>query len=157
MRLGNGILGTVFAALGAAVAIHVRGFPEVPGHFYGPGLFPGMIAAGLIVCGAGLVVRGLRAKTGSAFAVDPAVWIVSRRNSVSGALVLAAILSFAFFGETLGFQIPAFATLAGFYLWLGRGPLRAFALAVALTVVLDLLFRVLLRVPVPTGVLSGMW
>jgi putative tricarboxylic transport membrane protein len=157
MRLGDGILGTAFAALGVAVGIHVRSFPEIPGHFYGPGLFPGLIAIGLLVCGAALVVRGVRSKQGAAFALDPGVWRANPRNALSGVFVLVAILVFAFFGETIGFQIPTFATLAGFYLWLGRGPVRAFAVALGLTIALDLLFRVLLRVPVPTGVLSNLW
>ncbi|MCJ8145195.1 tripartite tricarboxylate transporter TctB family protein [Ancylobacter sp. A5.8] len=157
MKIGGGLLGLLIVALGLAVIWNVRGFPSMPGHSFGPGLFPTMIAGGLLVCGGLLLVRVLRAAPAGAFSVDAGAWRDNPHGAVSGAMMVAAILAFIFLGDEIGFQIIGFVTLCAFYLWLGRGPVKALTIAALVIVSLDLLFRIVLRVPVPSGPLTGLW
>lgn len=157
MKIGGGLLGLLIALLGIAVIWSVRSFPNMPGHAFGPGLFPSMIAVGLLVCGGLLLARTLRSAPAGAFRVDAVSWRGNPRGAVSGAMMVTAILAFIFFGEAIGFQIIGFVTLLAFYLWLGRAPVKAAGVAAVVTLGLDLLFRVVLHVPVPSGPLTGLW
>lgn len=157
MKIGGGLLGLFIIALGIAVIWAVSGFPNMPGHSFGPGLFPSMIAGGLLICGGLLLARTLRTAPAGGFRLDAAAWRHHPRGAVAGAMMVAAILAFIFFGEDVGFQIIGFVTLLAFYLWLGRTPVMALAVAAGVTLALDLLFRVVLHVPVPSGPLTGLW
>ena len=54
------------AARRASSSWHIQGFPAIPGQKVGPALFPGLIAAGLCVCGALLDrARPARARAGA--------------------------------------------------------------------------------------------
>ncbi|MEI2417043.1 tripartite tricarboxylate transporter TctB family protein [Orrella sp. JC864] len=156
MRVGDAVLGLMSLLLGALVLWHVRGFPEVPGHYFGPGLFPSAIAAGFVLAGVLLMVRGARRRRA---APDPDGQPAAARTGAHGmagaALAVGAILAFIFLGETVGFQLLALATLSAFYLWAGRRWLEILLLPLLLTLALDLLFGRLLRVPLPAGWLSG--
>ena len=61
MKVDDRILGALFALLGAVVLWHVQGFPVIPGQKFGAALFPGVISAGLVICGILLVARGIAA------------------------------------------------------------------------------------------------
>lgn len=157
MKIGDGLLGLIILGFGLAVIWHVQGFPNMPGHYFGPGLFPALSAAGLIICGGLLMMRGMRAASAGAFAVGAPSWRGNPRGAVSGAMMLATILAFIFLGEDIGFQILGFVALLAFYLWLGRGPVKAVTVAAGVTLALDLLFRSVLHVAVPSGPLTGLW
>ncbi|HSI41403.1 MAG TPA: tripartite tricarboxylate transporter TctB family protein [Xanthobacteraceae bacterium] len=157
MKFGDGLIGLFIVALGVAVFWHVQSFPSVPGRFYGPGLFPEVIAAGLLICGAIMLAGVLRAAPIHAFRVEAPSWRGNPRGVVSGITMLAAILSFIFLGDAVGFQIIGFVTLVAFYLWLGRPLPVALLVAAGVTLALDLLFRVVLHVPVPSGPLTELW
>lgn len=157
MKIGDGLLGLIILAFGAVVIWHVQGFPNMPGHYFGPGLFPSLSAAGLIVCGGFLLLRGMRAAGPGAFAFRAPSWRGNPHGAVSGLMMLATILAFIFLGEEIGFQILGFVALLAFYLWLGRGPVKAVAVAAGVTLALDLLFRSVLHVAVPSGPLTGLW
>ena len=51
MKVDDRILGALFALLGVVVLWHVQGFPVIPGQKFGAALFPGVISAGLVICG----------------------------------------------------------------------------------------------------------
>ena len=63
MKFNDALCGAALVALGAVVLWHIQGFPPMPGQKYGPAWFPGLIAGGLIICGALLIVSRLRAAT----------------------------------------------------------------------------------------------
>jgi putative tricarboxylic transport membrane protein len=157
MKFGDGLIGLFIVALGVAVFWHAQGFPKVDAQFYGPGLFPQMIGAGLVACGAVMLVRMARVAPAVAFRVDAASWRGNRRGATSGAMALVALLSFIFLGDAIGFQIIGFVTLVAFYLWLGRRLPVALLVAAGVTLALDLLFRLVLHVPVPSGPLTTLW
>ncbi|GLK71507.1 tripartite tricarboxylate transporter TctB family protein [Ancylobacter dichloromethanicus] len=157
MKFGDGLIGLFIVALGVAVFGQAQGFPKVADQFYGPGLFPQIIAAGLVLCGAILFARTLRTAPAASFRVDAVSWRGNRRGAMSGAMVLAALLAFVFLGDTVGFPIIGFVTLVAFYLWLGRRLPVALLVAAGVTLALDLLFRLVLHVPVPSGPLAAFW
>ena len=54
MKINDAVFGVVLLALGVVVLWHVQSFPKIPGQKVGPALFPGSIAAGLIVLAAAI-------------------------------------------------------------------------------------------------------
>ena len=139
--------------LAAAIGIYVSGFPGMSGQRYGAALFPGMIAAGLAVCGALLLARGLREK---APAFEFAPWTRVAPLAANFALVCGALLFYIFAADPLGFMVTGFLLLLALFLKLGVRPLNALVVAPVAVLVIHLLFYKLLRVPLPWGVLDFM-
>lgn len=156
MRIDDRLFGVLICLLGIVVVRHSAGFPGVPGQYYGPALFPtvigwGFIGCGLVLLGAGLRRAGLR---GPLLAFPD--WLGSPRGLLGVGLTLCAILAFVQFGDLVGFQILAFATLTLLYLTAGRSVVRAVGAALVVTILMDLLFGRLLRVPLPPGWLADL-
>jgi putative tricarboxylic transport membrane protein len=153
MKLDDRILGALFALLGVVVLWHVQGFPVIPGQKFGAALFPGVISAGLVICGILLVGRGLRRTTGGpllsfdAWARDPVT--VVRFLSVPVGLLFYVLTS-----DVLGFHIAAALAMLAWLLVFGMKPLPALALAIVFPVVMHLAFYKILLVPLPWGVLT---
>ena len=59
MKLNDAVWGALFILWSVALLVHVQSFPTIPGQKIGPALFPGIIAVGMAVCGALLIVKGL--------------------------------------------------------------------------------------------------
>lgn len=156
MRIDERLLGALFCLLGIAVIRHSAGFPGIPGQYYGPALFPsvigwGFVACGLVLLGAGLRRAGLR---GRMLAFPD--WRGSPRGLIGVAVMLAAIAAFVLLGDRIGFQVLAFLTLALLYLTAGRSVARSLFAALVVTVLMELLFGMLLRVPLPRGLLADL-
>jgi putative tricarboxylic transport membrane protein len=142
--------GLLSAALGAVVLLHVRTFPELPDGQPGPALFPGLVGALLVVFGLVLAVRALRAR---GQAVAPAAQ-VAPQGVVRALAVLGFVAAYLLMAETVGF-ILTMAVLLFLLTWLlGVRPLVAAASAVVTTGAIVLLFRELLLVPLPIGLLG---
>ena len=60
MKINDAFWGVLLMALGAAVLLAVRGYPNLAGQPVGPALFPSLIAFGLCTGGALLVWQGWR-------------------------------------------------------------------------------------------------
>jgi putative tricarboxylic transport membrane protein len=145
--LGGGLLS---AALGAAVLLHVRTFPQLPDGQPGPALFPGIVGALLVVFGLVLAVRALLTRDRAVAPGAP----TARHGIVKAIAVLGFVLAYLLLAETLGFVITM-AVLLFLLTWLlGVKPLVAAASAVVTTGVIVLLFRELLFVPLPVGLLG---
>lgn len=151
MKLNDAVTGVLLLVLAAAVGWHIRGFPQMPGQKFGPALFPGIIAAGLAVCGALLVVRG--ARSGEA-PVRLAPWTGSPTLAANFLLVCGALAFYALAAETLGFLLTGTAILLALFVKLGVPALRGGVIAVIATLVIHLLFYKVLRVPLPWGLLQ---
>lgn len=154
MRVNDVLFGALIALLGIGALWYARGLPDVPGHFYGPSLFPSIIGWGFVASGA--LLAGAALRRGGAFSGLIAFpdWRGSPRGLLQVALMVAAILVFIRFGDWLGFRLFAVATLASMYLAAGRGLLQSGAIALIVTLVLHFLFVNLLSVPLPAGVLA---
>lgn len=157
MRIGNGLFGLFFVIFAAGVLMHVRGFPTLPGQFYGPGFFPAVLLVALLLCGGALLVRSVQQSSEGEFSIAAPAWRVSPRKSIGAAMLLGFVLLFYLAGDWIGFVPLTFGTLLILYLWLGRGVAWSLGLSVTLTLLIEALFRKLLRVPLPEGFFPTLW
>lgn len=121
----------------------------MPGQKYGPAWFPGLIAVGLIVCGALLAAQTVR---GAApwLALPP--WIRSARPVAGVASVIAGLLFYVLAADALGFYLTAILILVVWMRVLGASWRVTLPVAVIATVVIHLSFYKLLRIPLPWGI-----
>ncbi|RZI77597.1 MAG: tripartite tricarboxylate transporter TctB family protein [Variovorax sp.] len=153
MKINDAVFGLLLLVLGGAVLAVVQGYPKIPGQQVGPALFPGLIATGLCVCGALLLVAGLRARaTVPWLRFDE--WIRSPRHVLAFAVVLASVVFYMLASERLGFLVTSVVILSALMWVLRVRPARAVLIAVIATLVIHTLFYKLLRVPLPWGVLT---
>jgi putative tricarboxylic transport membrane protein len=157
VKINDAVWGALFALLGAAILWHVQGFPRIPGQNVGPALFPGVIAVAMLVCGAILLVSGLKARrTGgvaSRWAVAPD-WLRSRRHVVAFLVLVAVNVFYLLAVERLGFLLTAFVYLAALMWVLRVRPAIAVPVAFLMALAIHYAFYKLLRVPLPWGVLQ---
>ena len=157
MKLNDAIFGLVLAILGALVLFTVQSFPKIPGQQVGPALFPGLIAAGILVCGIVLMVRGWRQRQAAPW-VMAGDWMRSPRHVAAFVLLVASVLFYIVAAEKLGFLLTATLILTAMFYVL-RVPLgKSLLIAVIASLVIHFMFYKLLRVPLPWGILvSHSW
>jgi putative tricarboxylic transport membrane protein len=153
MKINDAIFGVIFAVLGAVVLVHVQGFPTIPGQQYGPGLFPGTIAAGFLVCGVLLIVSGIRGRAGEPW-IGAGPWMRSAHHVRAAVLIIAGVAAYIALSDLVGFLILAPILLFVWFLALGVRWTTAILAAVITTFVIWYAFYKLLRVPLPWGVLT---
>ena len=158
MRIADGVFGALFALLGAYMIYTASGFPSFPGQPYGASLLPTLLGIAFIVCGIGLGLRHARARrtaasTGPLVALTPA--LRDPRGAVSGALAVALVLTQILFGDAIGFIPVSLAGLIVIFLWFRLPAWQAVIFAAVGTALCWWLFSVLLKVPLPRGILDG--
>lgn len=153
MRLNDAVLGLLFAALGGLVLFAVQGFPKIPGQPVGPALFPGLIACGLCITGAILMVRGWRERASQPW-LEWDDWVRSPRHIAAFALLVGGVVLYIAGSDKLGFIPCAFVILTALFLVLRVPVGRAVIIAVIATLVVHFAFYKLLRVPLPWGLLT---
>jgi putative tricarboxylic transport membrane protein len=123
----------------------------MPGQKFGPAWFPGLIAAGLAICGVLLVVSGFRSHTAW---IEIPQWIALKRPRAAIVAIVGGLVFYVLAADTLGFHLTG-ALLLGLWVRLLGASWRATA-AVALvgTIVIHMAFYKLLRVPLPWGLLE---
>ena len=153
MKINDAVFGVVLLALGVVVLWHVQSFPKIPGQKVGPALFPGSIAAGLIVCALLLIVSGLRSRPRVAWLEAPP-WVHSPRHVAAFVALVLSTIAYILFSTSVGFLIVA--SLGLFAMLVAFGVQRGMAVVVAIvgTIVIWYAFYKLLRVPLPWGVLE---
>jgi putative tricarboxylic transport membrane protein len=155
VKLDDAIWGALLLALAGALLWHVQGFPKMPGQHVGPAVLPGTIAVGLAVCGALLVVRGLRARAAAPMRwVGWPAWLGSRPKVLALAALVGVNVFYLLAVQALGFVLTGVAYLFVLMCALRVRPVRALALAVVMTLVIHYGFYKLLKVPLPWGVLQ---
>jgi putative tricarboxylic transport membrane protein len=156
VKLGDAIWGALLLVLAGSLLWHVQGFPKMPGQHVGPAVLPGAIAVGLGVCGALLVVRGLRARAAASMRwVEWPVWIGSRPHVLALAALVGVNVFYLLAVQALGFVLTGTAYLFVLMWALHVRPASALALAVVMTLVIHYGFYKLLKVPLPWGVLQS--
>ena len=154
MRVNDGVLGAVLAALAAAIFLTARGFRDMPGQAYGPALFPSLIAAGLGLCGLVLLARGVpRLAREGAFGL--AGWEAGWGRLGDVALIVGGLALWILLWDAAGFLLGATAYAGALMVRFRGRPLTSLALALALALVIDWGFRHGLLVPLPLGPLTG--
>ena len=158
MKFNDAVWGALLALLGAAIVFHVQGFPRIPGQNVGPALFPGIVAAALVVSGLILVVSGLRARRAGG-ASEPwsqvPHWLRSPPHLLAFLVLVASNVFYLLAVDRLGFLITAFVYLVAL-IWVLRVRLALVVpVAFVMTLLIHYAFYKLLRVPLPWGVLQG--
>ena len=151
MRANDAINGFVLIVLSVAMIAFTTTFPAFPGQAYGPALFPRVLGTLVIICGALLMWRGISARRGGAPLVEMGAWTRQPWRVGSFFLMLALLLAYVLFAETVGFIPMSIVTLGALFLWLGVRPITALITTVASTMVIYWFFASLLRVPLPRG------
>jgi len=124
----------------------------MPGQKFGPAWFPGLIAAGLVLCGALLIVPGVRA--GAPWVAFPQ-WLRRPRARAGVGGMLAGLIAYVLVADDLGFHITGAVILSAWVRLLGASWRLAIATGVIGTVVIHFAFYKALRVPLPWGVLTA--
>ena len=153
MKVNDALIGAALVVLGAAVLWHIQSFPPMPGQKYGPAWFPGLIAIGLVLCGALLMASRLRATAPEALFALPE-WTRRVRPVASVASIIAGLLLYVACVDLLGFHLTAAALLLVWSRLLGASWRLAVPVSLAATVVIHLAFYKLLKVPLPWGLLE---
>jgi putative tricarboxylic transport membrane protein len=153
MKFNDAVFGLILLVLGGLVLAVVRGYPGMPGQQVGPALFPGLIAVGLCIGGAMLLVKGWRERQTVAW-VRLGDWATSPRHVLAAALVIGAVLFYVFASEWLGFLPTAAISLLALMLSMRVPPGRAVLISLIATLLIHAAFYKLLRVPLPWGLLT---
>jgi putative tricarboxylic transport membrane protein len=157
MKLNDSIWGALAMLLGAAILVRIRNFPTIPGQDYGPALFPGVIAVGLLVCGGGLIAKGLAARRlhgADAAWIAWDGWTRSHRHVLAFAVVIGVNVFYILFAERLGFVVTGVLYLGALFAVLGVRARWIVPLAIVVTLAVHYAFYKLLHVPLPWGVLE---
>ena len=123
----------------------------MPGQKFGPAWFPGLIAAGLAVCGALLIYGGLRERSPWLAVGD---WIHSRRARAGIAAFVGGLIVYILVVDAVGFYLTGIVLLAVWMRVLGASWRVTVIVAVLGTVLIHLAFYKGLRIPLPWGVLE---
>lgn len=154
MKLNDAVFGLFLLVLGATVLAMVQSFPKIPGQQVGPALFPGLIAVGLCVGGAILLVRGWRERSDVPwFALEG--WVRSPRQLAGFLVLVGSVVFYMLFSQHLGFLICSALILTALFYSLQVPLARSLVIAVVATLVIHFAFYKLLRVPLPWGVLTN--
>ncbi|HEU4352532.1 MAG TPA: tripartite tricarboxylate transporter TctB family protein [Burkholderiales bacterium] len=151
IKVNDGLTGAALVALAVAILWHVQGYPAMPGQRFGPAWFPGVIAAGLGVCGLLLVVAGMRQR-GPWLALPD--WISRRRPALGVAAVVGGLVVYILGADTFGFHITGIALLFVWTRLLGATWRTAAVVSVLATLAIHLAFYRALRIPLPWGLLE---
>jgi len=121
----------------------------MPGQKFGPAWFPGLIAVGLILCGALLAVRSPKGVW-----ISFPDWVRSARAVAGVASVVAGLLFYVVAADKLGFYPTALLILIVWMRILGASWRVTLPVAIVATLVIHLSFYKLLRIPLPWGLLE---
>jgi putative tricarboxylic transport membrane protein len=153
VKINDAVFGALLLVLGLAVLLHVQSFPKIPGQNVGPALFPGSVAAALVVCALLLIVSGVRSRPGSAW-FESLPWMRSPRHAGAFVAVIGSSIAYIVLADSVGFLIVAPLALVAMFIAFGVRPVTAAVVAVVGTLVIWYAFYKLLRVPLPWGVLE---
>ena len=154
MKFNDAVWGAALLVFAAALLWHVQGFPSIPGQKVGPSAMPSALAVGLGLCGAILLVRGLRERAATRgnepWAALPA-WFASRPQVIAFAVLVAVNLLYLLAVQRVGFVIVGTVYLTALMAVLRVRLGRALFVGVVMTLLIHYAFYKLLKVPLPWG------
>ena len=157
MRFNDAIIGLILAVLGTMVLFHVEVFPSLPLHDVGPATFPRALAWVLLSCSVFLVFDGLRTRNARPL-LSLGPWAYSLRAWRRLALIPIAVLTYTFAAVPLGFIPTTMLVLFVLVVDFSNGRwLAAAVISAVFTVVIYLIFVHILLVPLPPGILVGLF
>ncbi len=151
MRFSDTMLGAVLVAFGLAAGLYSQSFPDIPGQRYGAAAFPVVISIGLVACGLVLLVRGYRAAPVALIARTE--WTRKPGAMLAVVVTVLCVIGYIVLARPLGF-IPTSALVLVVLLRLLQVPWwQTVLIAIGTALVCDFVFRSLLLVPLPFGVM----
>jgi putative tricarboxylic transport membrane protein len=154
MKINDAIFGVVLLVLGIVILTHVQGFPTIPGQKVGPALFPGVVAAGLVICGILLIASGIGRRSTEPW-FQMADWVRSGQHITAFAAIIAGVIAYIAWVDDLGFLLLAPILLFVWFIVFKVRLLPAAVTSLVVAVVIWYAFYKLLRVPLPWGLLKA--
>jgi putative tricarboxylic transport membrane protein len=154
MKINDFLSGLLVGTSGAAIYLHARSFPPMPGQNVGPHMFPQLIAAGMMICAAMLVVRGLRTLGTEGWIAAPD-WLGLNRITLGFMAVPLALVFYVAVSDSLGFIPTAVLMLMALFLVFEVRLRTALVVAIAGSLGIHYVFYKLLKVPLPWGIFSS--
>lgn len=149
MRFSDTTIGAVFLLAGILLAWYSFKLPAIPGQEYGAATFPILIAMGFVGCSLRLLFSGI--KQGDEPWILLSDEIKSPRALAGVAATVLLVLFYIFFAQLLGFIPTAFIVTLAMFLLLKVHVGKAIVLAVVAVFACDFIFRTMLLVPLPFG------
>jgi len=146
--------GLAIAGLGLAIFARAQGFSSPAASAISPAFYPGLIGLALTACGLGLAAAALRRRAVRPLAVLPG-WAVRPGNLLAVLSVPAAVLAYGLASPALGFLATAVVVLFGLLLAFRVSLVWSVCVALILPAFLHIVFVVLMRVPLPYGLVEG--
>lgn len=153
MKISDVLTGLIFMLAGSGIAIKAQSFPDVSGQPYGSTFFPTLIGIGMIVGGVLLGGNAVLQKKTRPLLVIPD-WLRSTRGIGSFIVILVSLAFYMIFADRLGFCLTSFVLVMLLQIWMGGRWVAAGLISAATTAVFYTVFSVLLRVPLPHGVVE---
>lgn len=153
MKIHDSLIGVLLLVFAMTVYWHTRSFPVIAGDPVGPALFPRIIAIGMAVCGAILIVTGSMRAKGAAWMEIPD-WFRAPRQIADFAIIVGGLLVFYFFLDRLGFLVCAPLLLAALFFVLRVRPWIIPIVAIGAPLLIHAIFYKGLGVPLPWGLLA---
>ena len=154
MKINDVLSGVLVGAFGAAIYVHARTFPPMPGQNVGPNMFPQLIAAGFMICAIILVFRGVKTIGTEPWITVPD-WLAQRRITLGFMSIPLVLVFYVTASESLGFIPTAVILLMALFLVFKVRLQTALVIAIVGSLVIHTLFYKLLGVPLPWGLLKS--
>lgn len=155
MRLGDAVLGAIFALIGLALTLAGWPLPDLPNQSYGAATFPVSIGIGLAALGAVMVAKGLLAGGGLEVALEG--WGRTPLSWVRLLAVIVLVVLYVLYAHDVGFLLAGTALLLALLLLFRAPPLLCVVIAPVATLAVAWGFGNMLRVPLPRGIFSALW
>lgn len=154
MKISDRLFGLLIVLLGGSVLLYGTSLPNMPGQNYGAGLFPTIVGGLLIISGALLSITGWLARDRELL-LARAEWAKQPASIVNLVLAVASLLAFALGIRDIGFPILAFVCVSVLLLRFGQPVWCAALIGLATAGFFEVVFVRLMRLPLPSGLLSG--
>ena len=153
MKVSDILTGILFIIAGGYVVFEAQGFPAISGQPYGSTFFPTLIGIGMVLGGLFLAITSAVKKKVRPLIIVPQ-WLKSVRGAGSFILIFATLGFYMIFVDRLGFCVTAFFMILVIQKWMGAKLLPALAISLIATAIFYTVFSVLLRVPLPPGLVE---
>lgn len=154
MKINDVLSGLLIGSFGAAIYLHARSFPPLPGQNVGPNMFPQLIATGLMICAMILVFRGVKTLGTEGWITLPG-WLGHGRIALGFLLIPLVLVFYVAVSESLGFLPTAVILLMTLFLVFKVRLRTAIVVALLGALCIHTLFYKLLKVPLPWGLLKS--
>ncbi len=151
MRFSDTMLGAMLLVFGLVVGIYSQTFPAIPGQRYGAAAFPTAIAIGFVCCGLLMFVRGFRS---APFPLITRTEWTRKPGAMPAVLVtILCVIVYILFARYLGFIPISILLLIVLFRMLRVPWWQTLVFAFAAAFICDFVFRSILLVPLPQGLM----